>query len=302
MLPNWFNDYRKFIEENIEKYLDLYFDNKTSKPLEELKKIIKYSLEWWKKIRAILALEFFIVLSWKNIEDLKLECKKWEIPDILKFCIAIESTHAYSLIHDDLPCMDNDTLRRWKPTVWHKFWEYKWVLAWDLLNSFSFEILSEITNPKISQKLTKLLSNSVWFYGMLWWQIEDLYFEEHFNELNLDILENLHNKKTWALIKSSILWWILLSWKEELISNYSIFWEKLWLAFQVKDDLLDVEWTSEETGKNIRWEDKGYVYFLWIKKSKEKLSELIKECRDLIKNLSSKKIDFIVDYIENRKK
>lgn len=302
MLPNWFNDYMNFIEENIEKYIFNYLNSNTSKPLEDFKDVILYSLEWWKKIRAILALEFFLVLSWKKLSDIKSEIEEWELPDILKFCIAIECIHAYSLIHDDLPCMDNDTLRRWKPTVWSKYWEYRWVLVWDLLNSLSFEILSEISDPWLSQKLTKLLSHSVWFFGMLWWQVEDLYFEKEFRELDINILEWLHNKKTWALIKTSIIWWIILSWKNDLIESYEAFWEKLGLAFQVKDDLLDIEWTIEETGKSVWWENKGYVYFLWTWKSKEKLSNLISECRELSKNLSSKKIDFIVDYIENRKK
>ncbi len=296
MLPIWYNDYKKFIEKSLFDYLDNYLDNEVSKPLEKFKKIIKYSVKWWKRIRAILSLEFYLVLSWKKIKDIKQD------DDIIKLCIAIECVHAYSLVHDDLPCMDNDILRRWEETVWKKYWEYNWVLVWDLLNSFAFEVLSEIKDSNLSKKLTKLLSRSVWFYGMLWWQVEDLYFEENSKQLDIKLLKWLHNKKTGALIKASILWWIMLSWKQELVQDYISFWEKLWLAFQVKDDLLDVEWTIEETGKSVWWEEKGFVYFLWLEESKEKLFNLINDCKKLSKNLSSQKIDFIIDYIKNRKK
>jgi geranylgeranyl pyrophosphate synthase len=220
-------------------------------------------------------------------------------------------------VHDDLPCMDNDILRRWETTVWKKYWEYNWVLVWDLLNSFAFEILSEISSTKLSQKLVKLLSGSIWFYGMLWWQVEDLYFEEYFKELDISILKNIHNKKTWALIKASILWWIISSsttshltsriqidYKNEktFLNIYSNFWEKLWLAFQIKDDLLDVEWTQEETGKSVWWEEKWFVYFLWAVESRKKLNNLIDDCRKIAETLNSEKINFIIDYVAKRKK
>ena len=169
------------------------------------KEIIKYSVRWWKRIRAVLALEFYLIFSGKKLEEITPNS------DIMKLCIAIESIHSYSLVHDDLPCIDNDTLRRWEPTVWKKYWEYNGVLIWDLLNSLAFETLSEIKDPRISQKLVKLLSNSVWVYGMLGWQVEDLYFEEKTKELNLELLKNLHNKKTRALIKASVIWWFTLS-------------------------------------------------------------------------------------------
>ncbi len=296
MQPTWYKNYKDFIEKSLFDYLDNYLDKKVSKPLEEFKEIIKYSINWWKRIRAILALEFYLVLSWEIFDNITKDS------DIIKLCIAIESIHAYSLVHDDLPCMDNDILRRWNQTVWKKYWEYKAVLVWDLLNSFAFETISKIKNARISKELIKLLSSSVWFYGMLWWQVEDLYFEENPKQLDINLLKWLHNKKTGALITASIFWWVILSWKKELIKDYKDFWKKLWLAFQIKDDLLDIEWNKEETGKSVWWEKKGFVYFLWVEKSREELSSLIKDCKILSKNLSSKKIDFIIDYIENRNK
>lgn len=297
MLPEWYNNYKTVIEKYLENYLQEYFSEYIENPwLKQVIDGVFYSVKWWKRIRAILALEFYFLLSWKTINDI------WNQDDILKFCIALEIIHAYSLLHDDLPCMDNDEYRRGELTVWKKYGEANGVLIGDLLNTLSFEIVSDIKDSIISQKLTKLLSHSVWFHGMLWWQVDDLYFEKNFEKLNIESLTNLHNKKTGALIKASILWWIILAWAEEKIQEFWDFWSKIGLAFQIKDDLLDVEGTFEETGKSVWWEEKGFVYFLWVEKSREKLAELIRECLGDIMALKSYKLEFLVNYIGNRKK
>lgn len=294
--PIWYSKYKEMIESSVEKFLDWYLALPMSKPLEKYKQIIRYSLLWWKKLRAILALEFYLQLSWKNIQQVRYD------DDIMKLCIAIEAVHAYSLVHDDLPCMDNDELRRWEPTVWKKYWEHSAVLAWDLLNSLCFECISDIKNPEISRQISKILSHAVWFYGMVWGQVEDLYFELHQSELNSESLKKLHSKKTWKLIEASIISWVVLSWESSNIEVYWKFWKKLWLAFQIKDDLLDVEWTPEETGKSVGWEEKWFVYLIGVDKTKAILSDMIHDCKKIAKNLNSEKIDFIVEYVENRKK
>ena len=296
MLPNWYNEYKKFIENSIMDYLKNYLDNKTSSALENFKWIIFYSVLWWKRIRSILALEFFLIFSKKKFKQIK------QNDDIIKFCIALEIIHSYSLIHDDMPCIDNDSYRRWELTVWKKYWENNALLVWDLLNSIAFEILSEIKDPILAKELTNLVSRSVWFYWALGWQVEDTYFEKNIEELDRNILKKLHNKKTWALIKASILWWIILWWKTKNLDDYEKFAKNIWLAFQIKDDILDVEWTKEETGKSVWWEKKWFVYFLWIKKSKKELDKIIEESLDLIKAIKSEKLNFITNYIKDRKK
>lgn len=297
MLPIWYNEYKKIIEESILEYLMNYFKNNISNPwLNIYKEWVFYATKWWKRIRSILALEFYLVSSWKQLNDINFN------DDILKYCIALEFIHSFSLIHDDLPCIDNDDYRRWELTVWKKYWESTWVLIWDLLNTLSFEIISDIENSVLCQKLIKLLSHSIWFYWMIWWQVDDLYFEKNFNELNIKSLKSLHNKKTWALIRSSILWWIILSQNISKLKIFDQFWKKLWLAFQIKDDLLDYEWTFEETGKSVWWEEKWFVYFLWIEKTKQELNKLLDSCLLEIKGLKSEKIEFLVKYIWDRKK
>ena len=296
MLPNWYNDYKDLIENEIEWFLNEYLNTTCSKPLKEFKDVIYYSVRWWKKIRAIFALEFYLLLTGISLDDINANS------DIFKFCIALELIHSFSLVHDDLPCMDNDELRRWNSTVWKKYTQSDAVLVWDLLNTLAFEILSDISNQTNALMLIKLVSSSSWFYWMLWWQVEDLYFENNNKELNINVLKNMHSKKTWALIKASILWWVLLSENMENFEKYSKYADNIWLAFQIKDDLLDEEWTKEETGKSVWWESKWYVHFLWLKESKKQLSELISECLILIKDLNSEKLNFITNYIWNRKK
>jgi len=272
--PNWYKEYKRLIEESITKYLDSYLALPMSWPLEEYKEIVKYAFRGWKKLRAVLALEFYLQLSGRDISSIRYD------DDIIRLCIAIEAIHAYSLVHDDLPCMDNDDLRRWELTVWKKYWEHNAVLVWDLLNTLCFEYIADIKNPELSQKISKIISRSVWFYGMVGWQVEDLFYEDNIWELDIEILNWLHGKKTGKLIEASILSWVTLSWETSNMLVYWDFWKKLGLAFQVKDDLLDIEGTPEETWKSVWWEQKGFVYLLvW-----------------------SEKIDFIVDYVWNRKK
>lgn len=295
-LPKWYNDYKTFIEKGVDTYISRYLALPMSKPLEDFKEVIAYWFSWWKKLRWILALEFYLSLTWKDISEIKLD------DDIIKVCIALESVHAFSLLHDDLPCMDNDELRRWELTVWKKYGEYNGVLAGDMLNTLCFEIISDIKDAKMSQKISKLISHSVWFYWMVWGQIEDIYFENNIWELDTALLSDLHAKKTGKLIQASILSGAILSWEVANIDVYWDFWKKLGLAFQIKDDLLDVEWTPEETGKSVWGEEKWFVYLIGVDATRKILWDIISECHSIAKKLGSEKIDFIVDYVENRKK
>lgn len=293
MLPNWYNQYQLLIEQSINNYLINHFKNENNEWLDLIKQATLYSVKWWKRIRSIFALEFFLIISWTSFEEIN------EESDIMKFCIALELLHAFSLVHDDLPAMDNDELRRWEPTVWKKYSEADAVLIWDLLNSLSFEILSEVGN----NDLIKLFWEAVWIKWMLWWQVLDLYYEKNPEKLTLENLIEVHNKKTWALIEISIIWWIILTNKKIDLEIFKDFWKKIGLAFQVKDDLLDVEWTIEETWKSVGdSEEKWFVYFMWVNKTKDYLNNLILDCSKIISNLNSKKLEFIVKYIASRSK
>lgn len=303
IIPNWYTIRRDFIKKAIKDYLEKYFTSEwiflgkiDNDWLSQFRDACFYTVQWGKKLRAILALEFYISLTQKNFEEIKFD------DDIIKFCVAIELIHAFSLVHDDLPCMDNDTLRRGKETTWKKYWEYQWLLVWDFLMSLSFECISTLSDPILSVKLSHLLSRSSWYHGMIWWQLDDMYFEEFPEKNTLSNLLKLHNRKTGALIRASVQWWILASWKIQNIHTLSGFWEKLGLAFQIRDDILDVEWSVEETGKSVGWEEKGFVYFMGMKKTKQYLDEVISECFELTQSLKSERIVFLIHFVKQRSK
>jgi geranylgeranyl pyrophosphate synthase len=303
MLPSWYTEYRDLIEKNIFSYLDKYIHKNPSNIwLENFRQALFYSNQWWKKIRSLLALEFYLSITGKQITDIK------EEDDIIKVAVAIEILHAYSLVHDDLPCMDNDEFRRWLQTCWKKYWEYNAVLVWDLLNTLAYEILSDMDNSEHAIEVIKLLSSHTWFNGMIWGQISDMFFENDTDKLSYSDLIELHTKKTWKLIKASVLCGVILAWKSYKTDDFMRFWEKIWLAFQIKDDLLDVEWTFEETGKSVwmresgDFEQKWFVYFMWIEKTKMELESLIIDCKNVAIKLKSEKLEFLVQYIADRKK
>ncbi|PID87381.1 farnesyl-diphosphate synthase [Candidatus Gracilibacteria bacterium] len=300
MLPSWYLKRKSYIEKEMNRYLDAYFsryNNKNNSYLNDFSKAVFYGIDGGKKLRSILALEFYLTLTGKRFKDIE---KSKNTPDIIKFCLAIEFVHAYSLIHDDLPCMDNDTLRRGKPTVWKKFGEYQAVLVGDMLNSLSFEIISEIKDPVIGLKLSNLLGKSVGFHGMIGGQVDDMFFEQNPEKVSVSELIKLHNKKTGALIKASVQGGILLSDKLKNLHKLSAFGEKLGLAFQIKDDLLDVEGDNISTGKSVGGENKGFVYFYGIKQTRDYLDNLIDDCFTITRILKSRHLHFLVGYVKDR--
>lgn len=306
MIPSWYDKYKKFIDLSIENYLNDYLSVDNNLWFDEFKEAVLYASRWGKRIRAVLAIEFYLIFSWKSFEDLSID------DDIVKYAIALELLHSYSLVHDDLPCMDNDTFRRWNLTTWKKYNETIATLVWDMLNTLSMEIVSNLWNKKLSS----YFSNSVWYNWMLWWQVLDIYYENYPWKLTLEYLNQIHNQKTWALIDSSIVGWIYLAqelfdlrndWLKSnldiFLDDYNDFWYNVWLAFQIKDDLLDVEWTKQETWKSV-WdsENKWYVYFLWLDKTKDELNNIIDNLYKKSELLNSEKIDFLIKYIAIRKK
>ncbi|MBS9775400.1 polyprenyl synthetase family protein [Candidatus Gracilibacteria bacterium] len=301
MLPEWYIARRNFVETEIEQYLKNKYKSSEIQGLKSFQESLIYACKGGKKLRAILALEFYLTL--KNISFSKFLAEKNTHKEIIYFMLALEFVHAYSLVHDDLPCMDNDTLRRGKPTVWKKYGEWQAVLVGDTLNTLSFEVISELQDAKKSVQLTNLLSKAVGFEGMIGGQIMDLYFEEHCEEINIVKLTELHNKKTGALIKASVQGAVLVSGKMNFLHKLTPFGEKLGLAFQIKDDILDEEGSIGETGKSVGdGEEKGFVYFLGLENSKIQLKKLLSDCKLSIKILKSNHINFLVDYIGNRKK
>ena len=172
----------------------------------------------------------------------------------LPFACAVEMIHTYSLIHDDLPCMDDDEMRRGKPTNHRVFGEATALLAGDALLTGAFEAAASNTaaGAEISAKAVAYLANCAGRYGMIGGQIMDLAGEER--KLSLDELLKLHSLKTGALINAACVLGALaagVSFTDPCMNDVVTYAESIGLAFQIVDDILDRTGDSKLLGKNV---------------------------------------------------
>ena len=200
---------------------------------------------------------------------------------------AIECLHTYSLIHDDLPAMDDDDLRRGKPTVHKAFDEATAILVGDGLQAFAFEWVTETEGLSDTQKiqLVKLLSKSVGFDGMVGGQAMDIAAEGQ--SLDVAALKEVHLRKTGALIEASVLAGaICADATETQIAALHQFSKNIGLAFQVMDDVLDVTASSETlgktAGKDIAAEKSTYVACMGVDDARAYANQLLDEALALL--------------------
>ena len=200
---------------------------------------------------------------------------------------AIECLHTYSLIHDDLPAMDNDDLRRGKPTVHKAFDEATAILVGDGLQAFAFEWVSETEGLSDTQKiqLVKLLSKSVGFDGMVGGQAMDIAAEG--KSLDVAALKEVHLRKTGALIEASVLAGAICAGAtENQTATLRQFSRNIGLAFQVMDDVLDVTASSEAlgktAGKDIAAEKSTYVACMGVDDARAYANQLLDEALTLL--------------------
>ena len=200
---------------------------------------------------------------------------------------AIECLHTYSLIHDDLPAMDDDDLRRGKPTVHKAFDEATAILVGDGLQAFAFEWVTETEGLSDTQKiqLVKLLSESVGFDGMVGGQAMDIAAEGQ--SLDVAALKEVHLRKTGALIEASVLAGaICADATETQIAALHQFSKNIGLAFQVMDDVLDVTSSSETlgktAGKDIAAEKSTYVACMGVDDARAYANQLLDEALALL--------------------
>ena len=226
---------------NVDGYLDSIIDTSDA-DVESVAQSMKYSLfAGGKRIRAFLVLEFCRLLGGKT-------------EAALPFAAAIEMMHTFSLIHDDLPCMDDDDLRRGKPTNHMVYGEATALLAGDALALKLFGTAA--SNPHVTAEnalaAVKLLSDASAEVGMVGGQIMDMYAEE--NEISLETLKKLYSKKTGCLIRASALLGCLAAGKcvdspeAKAAATYA---DGIGLAFQIRDDVLDATGDVSKLGKTI---------------------------------------------------
>ena len=198
---------------------------------------------------------------------------------ILPAACAIEMIHTYSLIHDDLPAMDNDDFRRGKLTNHKVFGEAVAILAGDALLTGAFEALSNAPYPpEIRCRLIAMLAQAAGTSGMIGGQVLDM--ENEAKNLSRSELELLHSMKTAALMRfSAVAAAIVLSCEEPVERAFSEYGANIGLAFQIVDDVLDVESTSEQlgktAGKDAEHQKVTYPSLIGISESKRLAAELI---------------------------
>ncbi|WP_336182822.1 polyprenyl synthetase family protein [Fusobacterium polymorphum] len=295
-------DFQVYLKEKTD-----FFETELKKELQELSypetiaKGMEYAiLNGGKRLRPFLLFATLELLN-QNIEK------------GVKSAIALEMIHSYSLVHDDLPALDNDDYRRGKLTTHKVFGEAEGILIGDSLLTYAFYILSQ-KNLKFlsSEQIVNIISKTSEYAGingMIGGQMIDI--ESENKKIDLETLKYIHSHKTGKLIKLPIEIACIIANvekdKKEVLEKYA---NLIGLAFQVKDDILDVEGTFEELGKpvgsDVDLHKATYPSILGMEESKKILNDTVEKAKEIIKNKfgeeKGKNLISLADFIKNRNK
>lgn len=288
------HEYSSLIEENLYRYF------KESLPqYKTLFDSMEYSVKnGGKRVRPLLTLLFYNA------------CGKDDVLKAMPMAEAVEFIHTYSLIHDDLPCMDNDDFRRGKPSNHKVYGETTALLAGDGLLTAAFERISVwslagLYNAEIAVKAIHELSVYAGARGMIGGQIIDIANENN-PDADYETLQLMDNLKTGCLISvACALGCIVAGASDDLINSAKVFGEKLGLAFQIKDDILDVTSSLEKLGKMTGSDKENnkstYVTLLGIEKCEELVKKLTNEALESLNAFPNNKlIKEYADYLADR--
>lgn len=281
-----------YIEEKIESYL----------PKEEgyqktIFEAMNYSLRaGGKRLRPILLMEAYKICQGQG-------------EDFVPYSVAMEMIHTYSLIHDDLPALDNDDLRRGKPTNHIVFGEAMAILAGDALLNTAYETMLNAafkhSRPEISLRAAYEISRGAGIYGMIGGQVVDVESED--KKIDKDKLDYIHMNKTAAMIVGSVrAGAILAGIDEDRLESLTKYAENIGLAFQIVDDILDIEGDEKLLGKRVGSDldnDKStYPSLLGIDASKKIVENLIEDAKTSLEVFASDAefMNALADFIRDR--
>lgn len=246
---------------------------------------INYSLKaGGKRLRPMLILETLKLFGGKEEEA-------------YPFMAAMEMIHTYSLVHDDLPAMDNDMYRRGRKTTHAVYGEAMGILAGDGLLNLAYETMSNAVinseNPSLAAKAMQVIANKSGIYGMVGGQTVDIINEG--KEMSLDTINFIHKLKTAALIEGSMMAGAILSGaSEEDVAKVEKIASNIGIAFQIQDDILDVTSTTEVLGKPVHSDEKNnkstYVTLMGIEQSKKMVENYSKEAVELLNTINGNNI------------
>lgn len=290
------NSYLSSKRKQINKALGSIFADDSSK----IVKAMKYSLmAGGKRIRPVLCMAAAEAVAGQN-------------KDVIRAACALEMIHTYSLIHDDLPAMDNDKLRRGIPTCHIAFDEATAILAGDALLTLSFEFLSSTGSSQGNRALEwinvmHIIAKAAGYKRMIEGQMQDMAAEG--NQLRLKDLEKMHALKTGALIEASVTAGAILGKGSDVqIQNLKAYSINIGLAFQVTDDILNVEGDPNIMGKDAGSDQlrakSTYPGILGLESSREFAKKLVKDALKALENFDNKAnpLRAIAHYIIERKK
>lgn len=252
----------------VEQYIDRLLPDPKTYP-QKLHEAIRYSvMAPGKRLRPILTVAAFESCGGSGEE-------------VFHAAAAIECIHTYSLIHDDLPCMDDDDLRRGQPTLHRQYGEAIALLAGDALHDLAFRLMAQTGCPQVVLELAEAIGTS----GMLAGQMADM--EGEGRQLSLDEVTFIHEHKTGKLIRGSVRIGAILadapSGRLDAITQYG---EKIGLAFQIIDDILDIEGETATLGKPVGSDSKNhkatYPAVIGLEKSRTVAFALIEDAIDVI--------------------
>lgn len=237
-----------------------------------------------KRLRPVLLLEF-CRLCGGNTEA------------VLPFAAAVEMIHSYSLVHDDLPCMDNSPLRRGKPSVHAAYGETMALLAGDALLNRAFEVMLEPKGevpPAVALRAAHELAHNAGIYGMIGGQVLDLACEG--KAVTLSTLQELQKKKTGALITASCrMGAILGGGSEEHIEQAGRYGDFLGACFQIVDDILDITSNAETLGKPVGSDDEHqkntYVSLLGLEEARRRAAEYTEQAKTALTMFGESRTD-----------
>lgn len=281
----------ELVNEKLDEYLPIIYP-------EDIFKAMKYTLMLpGKRLRPVMCLETARLLG-------------ADIKNVLPAACAIEMLHVQSLIHDDLPCMDNDDFRRGKPSNHKVFGEANAVLAGDALLTFAPQLIIEKSRNLLSMtQIVRILHEYSKFagaYGLIAGQVVDIESEGgKFVKSPNETLDFIHLNKTAVLFRLAVrIGAIAAGADDETIEEFDDFAKKFGLAFQIYDDIMDEISSFEELGKTVG-KDKNsgkltYVSLYGLKEAENKFNYLIKECYVIIEKYHSKVFEEILGKLKNR--
>ncbi|WP_374125142.1 polyprenyl synthetase family protein [Leptotrichia hongkongensis] len=296
MLREYLKEKKKVVENSLRELLGNY----RGKYPEKLAEAMEYAvMNGGKRIRPVLMYMICDLFEKNN-------CKSYD--KIKEIAVALEFIHCYSLVHDDLPAMDNDDYRRGKLTVHKKYNEAIGVLVGDVLLTEAFGIIanSKSLGDKNKVEIISKLSEYAGFFGMVGGQFVDM--ESENKKVEIDTLKYIHAHKTGKLLTAAIeLPMIALDIEGEKREKMVEYSKLLGIAFQIKDDILDIEGNFEEIGKksnDIENDKTTYPSIFGLEESKRLLQEYLERAKKIIFDEFEGNQLFLelTDYFGNRKK